>query len=101
MASEMTLDNIVCGRIFGDEGWTDFQYEMTDEDIEQLTYIMCSGCRRDTKTRFSNILRYDVSNLSSDGIFQRVVKTDSGWQLFAAQDYTVDRKAVRESVLNG
>lgn len=101
--SVLTLSNIFSKRVRDDKlGWIDFKYQLTEDDINQITKVICKGCRKTTKEEFAESLERmanDIDSVYNDSIFTRVIRESYGWTLCAAQDYNVDQKALRQVVL--
>jgi len=74
--------------------------ELTEQDIESIIAIVGYRCRVKTINRIRSILSYGIGSIKSYGIFNRLVREDSGkWDYIVGQDHTSEMKTLRECIM--
>lgn len=97
---DVTLQNIKSGRIRSIEsGWTDWDYQLTDEDIIQIVEVL--GGWEKTQNRIAGKLRR-LSTLPSNWCFDRIhfCKHSKRWAYCAGQDYPAELATIRKWFTN-
>lgn len=69
---------------------------LTEDEITQLTTLLCQKCHRETKERFRRSLSHLTVNY---GIFRRVELNPVAYT--AGQDYREEIRTVRNLILKG
>lgn len=95
---EVTLQNIKSQRLYID-GWQDWQYELTEKDIEDISNLL--GGRYTTRNKVANKLRY-LRELPSFWAFDRITFCKHGkrWSYTAGQDYPYELNLIRKFFLS-
>jgi hypothetical protein len=92
---DVTLQNIKSKRIRDIEhGWKDWNYELTDTDINQISTLL--GGQYRTQNIVANKLRY-LNELPSNWCFDRIhfCKHSKRWAYCAGQDYPSELNTIR------
>jgi len=96
MGADVTLQNVKSQRmrIFPD-GWHDWDYQLTDNDIEQICGVL--GGRRRTQNKIASCLR-SLSTLPSKWFFDRIhfCRHSKRWAYCAGQDYPAELATIRQ-----
>ena len=79
------------------------EYELSDEDKQQIFDLLTHRCRRKTKDQIMGRLKYIMCQPAS-ALFERVIKEEfsdgsTKWVMIAGQDYTEQLKDTRNALL--
>lgn len=97
--SQITLNILISGRAyFPKKGWEPFNYELTDNDIDQIKNLL--GGRKSTPENIDSALRYRFKSINNIGILRNLIvelKEDKSirWTYCAGQDYPSEIAYVR------
>lgn len=92
--ANITLQAVKSGRLYMD-GWQDWNYQLTDKDIEQIVNVL--GGWEKTRNTIANKLRY-LKELPSFWALDRIVycKHSNRWSYIAGQDYPAELATIRK-----
>lgn len=79
------------------------EYELSDEDKQQILTLLTHRCRQRTKQAVSLRLQY-ITSQSAYGIYERIIKEEfsdgsTKWVMIAGQDYNEQMKDTRKLLL--
>lgn len=83
-----------------EQSFADLKLMLTEDDIDQITTLICVHCMQKTHNRVRSILRYHPSSTGNYGIYSRLTKSHMGiWEYTAGQSYTDEIRTLRECIL--
>ena len=75
-----------------------FIYNLTENDIDQLTDLLCKGCRSNTYKEIRRSLSY-VCDYNGAWFFDCIVWNFDRWVYVASQDYTLEISEIRRLLM--
>lgn len=72
--------------------------ELSRNDIEEITTLICKRCQPNTWDRVRSILTYSPSAIPTYSILERVYKGKHGWRYCAGQSYPDEIRTVRNII---
>lgn len=79
--------------------FNNYKNKLTDDEIEEITTLITSKCRENTKKRIRAHIKHLKNLIPEYGILNRIIKEDNSWSYCAGQSYPDEIRTVREIIL--
>lgn len=81
--------------------FNDLKTQLSEQDVELITALVCYRCRAVTYNKVRSRLTYHPSSVPDYGILGRLVKVRDGhWDYIAGQSYPDELRTIREIFVN-
>ncbi len=81
------------------EQWLNRPVELTDNETDELIYILTKRCGLKTVNRIASILTYDFETIRETGILDRFYIGDTGINYCAGQSYPCEIRRIRQEIM--
>lgn len=79
--------------------FNNYRKKLADSDKDEITALLGYRCRIKTCQTIRSRLDYCLDAIPYYGIFERLVKDESGWSYTAGQSYPDEIRAVRKIII--